>query len=75
MQAASPALCRHSQDTQSDQHHGEGSRLRDGRGSNRLDAYRDHFIDTKLLASVPAAFSWVFRDVLKLFARAGPSWW
>jgi hypothetical protein len=24
---------------------------------------------------VPAAFSWVFRDVLKLFARAGPSWW
>jgi hypothetical protein len=49
MQAAFPALCRHSQDTQNHQHLGEGSRLRDGRGRNRLDDGRGHVADTKLL--------------------------
>ena len=50
MQAAFPALCRPSQDTQSQQHLGEGSRLRDGRSRNRLDDGRGHVADTKLLA-------------------------
>jgi hypothetical protein len=46
--------------------------LRDGRGRNRLDDGRGHVADTKLLASVPAASSWDFRDVLKLFAPRWP---
>ena len=47
---AFPALCRPSQDTQSQQHLGEGFRLRDGRSRNRLDDGRGHVADTKLLA-------------------------
>ena len=76
MLAAFPALCRHSQDTQGHQHHGEGFRLRDRRGRNRLDDYRGKVYDKKLLPSVPAASSWDFRNVLKRFApRCPESWW
>ena len=67
-----PALCRHSQDTQIHRRLGEGSRLRDGRGRNLLDEGRGQAADTKLLASVPAASSWDFRNVLKLFAPRWP---
>jgi hypothetical protein len=76
MLAAFPALCRHSKDTQGHQHHGEGFRLRDRRGRNRLDDYRGKVYDKNLLASVPAASSWDFRNVLKRFApRCPESWW
>ena len=70
--AAFPTIHTHSQDNQSHQHLCEGSLLRDGRGRNHLNDGRGQAADTKLLASVSAASSWDFRDVLKLFAARWP---